>query len=274
MKISTWLFVVSPLPARFFWPVVVLPSMVASVLAEASKFLFFDTAICRKAVWFPPGTESLPRTADCSLGATAICGIGSGIIFLICLILVCLKAPSRRDLEPNYGLDVENGNIETGRLTKRFTKHSSFDSESDSIPHAQINRPPIRPTEYVSGDDDGESGVTSLNSRGYESGYESSVMAKNAQKRHDDDDLVSEQQSTATIQTGDGSINGKHDPLKLPATDVTIIRNQSGGNPYIVSRSRLETVERMEKNANNISHDSAQMIDEFLNDLNESFQPE
>ncbi len=69
-------------------------------------------------------------------------------------------------------------------------------------------------------------------------------------------------------------MDDKHNQLKLPAMDVTIIRNRSGGNPYIVSKSRLETVERMEKNANNISHDSAQMIDEFLNDLNESFQPD
>lgn len=250
--------------------------MVASVLAEASKFLFFDTGICRKAVWFPPGTESLPRTAECSLGATAVCGIASGIIFLICLILVCLKAPSRRELEPNYGLDVVNGNIEAGRL-KKFTKHSSFDSESDRDPNMQINRPPIRQAEYYHGDDDGESGVTSMNSRGYESGYESSVVAKSSVQRdtrHDDDDLISEPQSTTTIQTGDGNMDDKHNQLKLPAMDVTIIRNRSGGNPYIVSKSRLETVERMEKNANNISHDSAQMIDEFLNDLNESFQPD
>ena len=245
---------------------VVLPALVASFLAEASKFLFYDTSICRKAVWTPPGTESLPRTAECSLGVSAIYGIASGVIFLVCLILVCLKAPNRRDLEPNYGLDVENGgNIETGALDK-FTKQSSFDSETER------DRQPFAESLYYHGEEDSKSGVTSMNSRGYESGYDSSIFAKSSVQRencHDDDDLLSEQRSTSDDQTKDDNKNNK---LKLPATDVTIVKNRSGGNPYKVSKSRLETVQRMEKNANNISQDSAQMIDQFLNDLDESFQ--
>ena len=274
MKISTWLFVVSPLPARFFWPVVVLPSLVASFLAEASKFLFYDTSICRKTVWFPPGTESLPRTAECSLGATAIYGIASGIIFLICLILVCLKAPNRRDLEPNYGLDVENGNIDTANPSSYYGK-----GHSERDPHSHMSRLPVGGSEFYVGEEDGESGVTSINSRGYESGsgYGSSVMAKSTRSgqteiRTDEDDLLSQQRMKSVDQTGDRGNEHKHNPRKLPATDVTIVRNRSDGDPFLVSKSRLETVERMEKTATNISHDSAQMIDQFLNDLDESFQ--
>jgi hypothetical protein len=263
VKISTWLFVVSPLPVRFFWPVVVLPALVASFLAEASKFLFYDTSICRKTVWFPPGTESLPRTAECSLGSTAIYGIASGIIFLICLILVCIKAPNRRELEPNYGLDVENGN-----MMEIANPGSYFERERD--PHAHISRPPVGNSEYYEGD--GESGVTSINSRGYESGsgYDSSTIAKSgvqSEPPYDDDDLLSQQRST-----GDGGTGDPHKPLKMPATDVTIIRDRSGGNPPIVSQSRLETVERMAQNANSMSHTSAVMIDQFLTDLDKSFQ--
>lgn len=261
---------------------VVLPALVASFLAEASKFLFYDTSICRKSVWFPPGTESLPRTAECSLGSTAIYGIASGIIFLVCLILVCLKAPDRRELEPNYGLDVENGNIiETANpssyfgkgSSKRFSKDSSlFDSDSERDPHAHSSRPPVGGSEFYHGEEDGESGVTSINSRGYESGsgYDSSIIAKGGVQRdvpYDEDDLLSQQQSM-----GDGENGDTHNPLKMPATDVTIIRDRSGGNPPLVSQSRLETAERMEQNANNISHSSAEMIDQFLNDLDKSFQ--
>lgn len=279
--ISTWLFVVSPLPARFFWPVVVLPALVASFLAEASKFLFYDTSICRKNVWFPPGTESLPRTAECSLGATAIYGIASGIIFLVCLILVCLKAPNRRDLEPNYGLDVETGNIETANplayygkdRSKRFSKDSSFDSGSEKDPHARVRRPPVGGSEFYLGEEDDKYGITSMNLRGYESGYESSIIAKNGVQRkirYDEDDLLS-QRSKSVGRTGDGDNGNKHDPLNPPATDVTIIRNRSGSKPFLISQSRLETVERMEKNASNMSHSSAQMIDKFLHDLDKSF---
>jgi len=260
--------------------VVVLPSLVASFLAEASKFLFYDTSICRKNVWFPPGTESLPRTAECSIGSTAIYGIASGIIFLVCLILVCLKAPNRRELEPNYGLDVENGNIGTTPPRSFFGKgHMTIppkdislglDGERDR--HGNISASPARGPGFYLGDEDGESGVTSINSRGYESGYDSSVNLKNfVQKEvhYDEDDLLSQQRSRSVGHTVDSDNGDKHSSLQPPATDVTIIRNRSGGK---VSRSRLETVERMEKNASRISNNSADIIDELLTDLDQSFQ--
>eukprot|EP00535_Pseudo-nitzschia_heimii_P002801 CAMPEP_0197184988 /NCGR_PEP_ID=MMETSP1423-20130617/11012_1 /TAXON_ID=476441 /ORGANISM="Pseudo-nitzschia heimii, Strain UNC1101" /LENGTH=361 /DNA_ID=CAMNT_0042635947 /DNA_START=401 /DNA_END=1486 /DNA_ORIENTATION=- len=281
--ISTWLFVVSPLPARFFWPVVVLPTLVASFLAEASKFLFYDTSICRKNAWFPPGTESLPRMADCSFGATAIYGIASGIIFLVCLILVCLKAPNRRDLEPNYGLDIDDGNIDivnprsysVKEDLNRPSKESSYDSDYEGDSHVTasgVRRPRVGGTSFYPPEEDGESGVTSINSRGYESEYELSIVARGDVQReiiYDDDDLLAQQRPTNNEQLGKEDFDT---PIKPPATDVTIIRNTDGGNSFPVSRSRLETVERMEKNASDISHSSSQMIDKFLHDLDKSFE--
>mmetsp|Transcript_3061 Transcript_3061/g.6595 ORF Transcript_3061/g.6595 Transcript_3061/m.6595 type:complete len:436 (+) Transcript_3061:175-1482(+) len=281
--IFTWLFVVSPLPARFFWPVVVLPALVASFLAEASKFLFYDTSMCRKNVWFPPGTESLPRTAECSLGATAIYGIASGVIFLVCLVLVCLKAPNRRVLVPNYGLDVENGCVQPPpnqasyygiEGSDRYTNNTVFDSHSERGHYEYPNRPTVGAPGLYANDEDGDSGVTSSNSRGFDSGFESSVTGKSSVDReiHDDeDDLLSQQRSMSVSHMGDGDSEGKYNPRQPPATDVTIVRNRSGGNPMLVSRSRLETVERMEKNVSTASDTSVQMIDQLLNDLNESF---
>jgi len=281
----TWLFVVSPLPARFFWPVVVLPALVASFLGEASKFLFFDTAICRKNVWFPPGTESLPQMAACSLGATAVYGIASGIIFLVCLVLVCLKAPNRRDLIPNYGLDVENGFIQRpsqnslhsyfeDKPSTKFTNNTAFDSDSERGQHVHsIGRVMGAPGHYAN-DEDGESGVTSANSRGYDSVFESSTTGKSGAPReiHEyEDDLLSQQMSQSVDRMGDGDIEGKFHPRKPPTTDVTIVRKRSGGNAVIVSRSRLETVERMEKNATKTSENSAEMIGQLLSDLDKSF---
>ena len=268
----TWLFVVSPLPARFFWPVIVLPALVASFLAEASKFLFYDTSICQKAVWIPQGAESLPRTVQCSLGTSSIYGIAAGAVFLVSLFLVCLKAPNRRELEPNYGLDVEKGNSIDAENLKRFTQRSSFESETDRDSHVNVRRLPFDQSSYYHVDEDSKSGVTSMYSRG--SGYDSSVMTKSAQRsRYDDDTFISEHRSTRSY--ADDNTEYTPNPLPpLPTKDVTIVQGKAGGNPYIVSKSRLETVERMEKDANNISHDSAQMIDQFLNDLDESFQVE
>ena len=252
----------------------------ASFLAEASKFLFYDTSICRKNVWFPPGTESLPRTAECSFGATAIYGIASGIIFLVCLILVCLKAPNRRELEPNYGLDIENNNIDIMNPSSYNLKGGSskgflYDSDYERNVHANADhtdRLQAGEAAFYAPEEDGESGVTSMNSRGYESGYESSIVARTDVQREilcDDDDLLSQQRPVNVEKSGKVDL---HNQLKPPATDVTIIRNRSGGNQFSVSRSRLETVERMEKNATDISHSSAQMIDKFLNDLDKSFK--
>jgi len=254
--ITTWMFVLSPLPA-FFWPIFVLPALVTSTLAQSSMFLFYDTSICRKNVWFPPGTESLPRIAECSLGVTGTYGIVSCIIFLLCLLLVCLKAPKRRDLEPNYGLDA--GNSFPQKSTNRNTKDSSIDSDSEKDQYTYPIVPPIGEPEIYPNEEDGESEFT-MTSRGYDSGYESSIVGHNGTQeiRDDDDYLLSRQKSVD---------HGDNEP---PATDVTIIRNRIDDHQRLVSRSRIETVQRMEKNT--VSDDSSiQIIDQLLTELDKSF---
>jgi hypothetical protein len=228
-------------------------------------FLFYDTSICRKTVWLPTGTESLPRIAECSLGVTGTYGVVSGIIFLLCLILVCLKAPERRDLEPDYGLDVENGFIESRNINM---KDSSFDSDSEQD---QYTVPPIGGPGFYPNEEDGESEFT-MNSRGYDSGYESSTVGHNGvtvthEIRDNEDDLLLHQRINS-VDHGDD--DDKYNPRKPPAIDVTIIRNRSDGNRREVSRSRLETVQRMEKNTR--SDDSSTLIiDELLSELDKSF---
>jgi len=262
--ITSWLFVLSPLPA-FFWPIFVLPALVTSTLAQGSMFLFYDTSICRKNVWFPPGTESLPRIAECSLGHTGTYGIASGIIFLLCLLLVCLKAPERRDLEPNYGLDVENG-ANPRKRRNIIRKDSSFDSDSEQVQYTYpVAPPPIGAPEFYPNEEDGESEFT-MTSRGYDSGYESSVVGHGTHEIHDDyDDLVSPPKS---LDHGDD--DDKYNPRNPPATDVTIIRNRIIGNHRVVSRSRIETVQRMEKNTIDEISDT-EIIDQLLTELDKSF---
>jgi hypothetical protein len=89
----------------------------AAFLAEGSKFLFFDTSICRSTVWFPSGAESLPRVAEsCVLGATGQYSIAAGAVFFTALILVCLKAPEKRLLKKHYGSNDydDQGDLESG----------------------------------------------------------------------------------------------------------------------------------------------------------------
>lgn len=101
----TWLFVFSPLPAGFFWPGLLLPVVMIAFIAEGSKFLLFDIGLCRSSVWLPSGINSLPQPSiSCSLGHSAIICIASGSLLLVGLLMVCLKVPVARELDPNFGV--------------------------------------------------------------------------------------------------------------------------------------------------------------------------
>jgi hypothetical protein len=100
-----WLFVFSPLPASFFWPGLLLPVVMIAFIAEGSKFLLFDIGLCRSSVWLPSGVNSLPQPAiSCSLGHSAILCIVSGSLLLVGLLMVCLKVPVARELDPHFGV--------------------------------------------------------------------------------------------------------------------------------------------------------------------------
>lgn len=76
-------------------------------LAGGSKFLFFDAGICRTALWSPSGSDSSPRVADsCSLGRTGYVSIAAGATFFLMLLVICLKAPKKRDLQKDDGDDL------------------------------------------------------------------------------------------------------------------------------------------------------------------------
>lgn len=262
---TSWLFVISPI-SSFFWPMFIIPALVASSLAQGSMFLFYDNSICRKTIWFPPGTDSLPQMADCSLGVTGYCCIASVIIFLSVLLLVCLKAPKRREFEPNYGLDVENGGsaqLRKGRNIIKLQQSSSFDSSSDQVYCNFPATPPMLGGHdvYMNNNEDDTSSSWNNTDCGYDT------------QDQDNDDLFSlSQYHQSTVEryaVHDDEIY--NDPQVLPATDATIVRNPSDGNQRFVSRSRIETIQRIEKNTIDESNDTKEMIDQLLSELDKSF---
>jgi hypothetical protein len=104
-QVTSFLFIISPLPAFFFWPGILMPSLVVAFLSEGSKFLLFDASMCRSKVWFPAGSDSLPQVAEsCSLGSTSFCCIAAAVAFFFSLLLVCLKVPTKRFLDSDYGI--------------------------------------------------------------------------------------------------------------------------------------------------------------------------
>jgi len=82
-----------------------MPSLVVAFLSESSKFLLFDGSVCRDTVWISAGSNTLPQAAEsCSMGSTSYCCITAWVIFFFSILLVCLKAPSKRILDSDYGI--------------------------------------------------------------------------------------------------------------------------------------------------------------------------
>jgi hypothetical protein len=127
--LTGWLIVFTPVPIGWTWNGLLLPMAMLSFIAEGSKFLIFDMALCRSEVWFPSGDDSLPETAkSCKLGESGYYGIAAGAMYLIALMCVCLKTPVKRKLTPNFGIH-----------------HSSESRDSDSC--LNVNEPSIQPEE-------------------------------------------------------------------------------------------------------------------------------
>jgi hypothetical protein len=101
----SWLFCLTPLPPSFLWPAIFLPLVMVAFISEGSKFLVLDIGVCRTNVWLPSGVNSLPQTAEsCELGESAIYSIAAGAFMLCALLLICLRVPHERELDPHFGM--------------------------------------------------------------------------------------------------------------------------------------------------------------------------
>lgn len=130
-----WLYCLSPLPTGCLWPAFFLPVVMIAFIAEGSKFLIFDVGVCRTSVWLPSGVNSLPQTAEsCELGESAYFSIGSGAFLLVGLLLVCLKVPHERELDPHFGaMDPEYPEAEDSNEETDEHEHSDNYEDFDDV---------------------------------------------------------------------------------------------------------------------------------------------
>jgi hypothetical protein len=277
----------------------------AAFLAEGSKFLFFDTSICRNTVWFPSGADSLPRVAEeCSLGTTATFSIAAGAIFFLCLILVCLKAPEKRKLEPQYGTECDPGEsdlesaqeyghsegsyVEGGGSADMYDMNGSEDRDSYDVPRPisrlGTTRDEVHEIQLTQGGtrrvskDDPDFRHGPEHSGGEYSGAMSQVSGfhkrQSSGEFRDGDDLVSERLKNLDPEEDKYTARPKDDSEEDGTQDKYQPTKPASSTPAVdqtVSESRLHTIERMELNTTAESED---MIEKFVNELNVSFQVE
>eukprot|EP00934_Nitzschia_sp_Nitz4_P001252 Nitzschia sp. Nitz4//scaffold199_size41809//15716//17240//NITZ4_007450-RA/size41809-augustus-gene-0.40-mRNA-1//1//CDS//3329540561//1252//frame0 len=265
--ITSWLFVVSPLPASFFWPGLLLPCVMAAFLAEGSKFLLFDVALCRNTLWYPPGSDSLPQVVEeCTLGTTSYYVIAAASIYFVCLLLVCLKAPTLRILDSDFGtrtdLDLGDSDLEyVQTIGHNATDYEDRDGYSEgqtldlSIPMGsmlddkstvgsrQLSRDGMNdPIEYG----DSPSGRCSND-------FPRDPVAALRLRTLDSHNLYMPRPGS-----DDNSYDDRYNPRK-PKSDT---------DEASISESRLHTAERLELNTNT---DASELIERFMSEVNASF---
>ena len=129
-----WLLTITPIPASFFWPGVLLPSVILAMLSGCGKFLLFDTDLCTDELWLRSQDSPTVAAKSCEIGESSVFGIAAVTAFFFCAVLICFRAPQRRKLDPLFGKrDEPDSTIEmdpSGTLV-------SLDPEHGEVPAAE-----------------------------------------------------------------------------------------------------------------------------------------
>jgi len=131
-----WMMIITPIPSCFFWPGILLPAVLLQLLSGSARFVFFDTQICHEQLWVPDGENAVPVQAEsCALMTDSIISIATSVLSLTNVLMICLRAPKRRQLDENYGMrykDFDNDmlNLRTDTMEDSTCKSVGKDLES------------------------------------------------------------------------------------------------------------------------------------------------
>lgn len=100
--------------------------------------MLFDTEVCHSRLWSPGDTEYSPRKAEsCSLGRSGIICIAATSLSFFNILLVCLKAPKKRRLDPEYGKkyydSFEDGNDDEHFIDEDSALDSYYEEDEEDM---------------------------------------------------------------------------------------------------------------------------------------------
>jgi hypothetical protein len=255
--LTAWLIVFAPTPVGCVWPAVLLPASVIAFVTEGSKFLIFGIVLCRDSVWFPSGVDSLPEHAEsCTLGRSSYAGIAAGVLHLIALLCICLKAPNKRRLDPQFDRSNTDG-------------HSPFDDGDEGLYGDKSRTDPEHYDDAHNIVDD-EEDPSILDEDLYTNGPSPSSNYMNSKDINDSnhssvDSSVLDSEDNAVIEP----------PLKQP-TPYSLTDDVSAcppAPPYRVSESRIATLSKvhLQSKGSADANASQDIISQLVNDLDTSF---
>mmetsp|Transcript_16911 Transcript_16911/g.25041 ORF Transcript_16911/g.25041 Transcript_16911/m.25041 type:complete len:536 (-) Transcript_16911:19-1626(-) len=222
---TVWLLTITPLPASFFWPGVLLPAVVLAMATGAAKFIFFDAMICSEDLWYMDESSPPVPPQSCEIGESAVFGIASTVAYFLCTILICFKSPRKRKLDENFGkspeeksnsqntnntgpsgTDIVCHDIETGDTTTKtpvIPKRSSSNSGNTIKANNTLQTPEvvaahhIRTTSDVTWEGHGNLGNLGILSPIYS--QQPQTQTQKAKPQHSDEDSESAQSIVMVI---------------------------------------------------------------------------
>ena len=271
--------VFTPIPAGFFWPGVLLPSLIISFLCEGSKFLFLDASACRSALWYPSGTASLPQVAEsCELGKTSYFAIAAAVCFFISLVLVCVVSPKKRELDEDFGEEI---------VYAEGSAEIAAGFEGDTLNELDLNLSNIYPDESFivvqkHGEYDYASSLGDNRSCGYSYAgaidnvlYNDKDMEQGSMGEGRDASTGGSPSNYSVEKRDDNTIDLISKPAAATMADLPSRHEKTVEPPKgtrVISQARLSKAESMESMQRHTHNSSDELIDKCLMELTRSFQ--
>jgi hypothetical protein len=258
VTLTVWMTVLTPMPTGCIWPGLLLPTTMLSFIAEGSKFLLFDIALCREEVWFPSGVDSLPEVAQsCKLGSSAFFGIAAGVMHLLSLICIFIKSPKKRTLDASYG--IYSNSADMNNIARSYIFRNDYrDDPRTSNKNVSLAQDPS-----LLDDDIYTEGPSPANN---------SLILKTNDNHVQDNTSQEEDDSSEPIHIDDPPFLPKKSDVSAAADIAT-----SDVPPPRISESRIAVLSKLDlSNSKSVEVEQQQqrMIEDLLNELDTSLADE